>query len=96
MGRGMYLLSTASWTYHKHDGTNVLESAKPRYQHYLCAGATFGVPLATLLGRPNLPKLVRAINLSIGAAYERSLSNIPSYRYGNWRFTLGLTRRFTF
>lgn len=95
-GHGMYLLSTASWTYHIHDAPRLTDSSRTRYQHFLRFGTSFGVPLASIVRGGGLPKVFRPVNLSVGMGYERSFSNIRNYQYSNWRFTLGLTRRFAF
>ena len=95
-GHGMYLQSGLSWSYNIHDGPNLIESSRTRYQHFVEVGTTFGVPFSTMFRSVKLPELVRLVNLSVGVTYERSLSNIRNYRYQNWRINVGLTRQFVF
>ena len=93
-GHGMYLQSNLSWTYNIHDGPDLLESSRTRYQHFVEVGTTFGVPVSALFRSRKLPELIRQVNITLGVAYERSFSNIRNYRYQNWRFNVGLTRQF--
>lgn len=92
---GQYLLTHVGYAYRTYQGRDVLDGAgAARRDHRFRARLVYGVPLLTIM--PGLPKFFdrSAITGLVETTINRS--NIRNYRYTNWRFAIGLTKRFDF
>lgn len=96
LGRGMFLLSNASWEGDWYDGADPNISGTERKDNILRIRTIFGVPFATLVGWSAAPRPLRDIGVSIGFEYTRAFSNIDNFRYHNYRVMGALTKRFDF
>jgi tetratricopeptide (TPR) repeat protein len=96
LGRGMFLLSNASWEGDWYDAADPNINGTKREDNILRVRTIFGVPFATLTGWNTAPRLLRDIGISIGFEYTRAFSNIDNYRYHNYRVMGALTKRFDF
>ena len=96
LGRGMFLLSNASWEGDWYDGADPNINATRREDNILRVRTIFGVPFATLTGWNTAPRPLRDLGISIGFEYTRAFSNIDNYRYHNYRVMGALTKRFDF
>lgn len=96
LGRGMYLLSNASWEGDWYDEADPNINSTKRRDNILRLRTIFGIPFATLTGWTTAPRPLRDVGISIGYEYTRAFSNIDNYRYQNHRVMAALTKRFDF
>lgn len=90
---GMFLLSRLAWRLDQYDGRNPADGAGGnRRDSSFNAGTLFGVPLLTL--DRTLPGLFNRTALTVNVDYWTTESNIGRYTNDNWRFVIGLTKRF--
>ena len=93
--RGQYLLTHLGYAYHNYQGRDPLDGVgAARRDHRIRARMIYGVPLLTII--PGLPKIFdrSAITGLVETTVNRS--NIRNYHHTNWRFAVGLTKRFDF
>lgn len=96
LGRGMFLLSNASWEGDWYDGADPNINSAKRKDNILRIRTIFGVPFATLIGWSTAPRPLRDVGISVGFEYTRVFSNIDNFRYHNYRVMTALTKRFDF
>jgi hypothetical protein len=96
LGRGMFLLSSASWEGQWYDEADPNINSTKREDNILRLRTIFGIPFATLTGWTTAPRPLRDVGISVGFEYSRAFSNIDNFRFHNYRVTGALTKRFDF
>jgi len=92
---GQYLLSHLGYTFRGYSGRNPFDGAGgDRRDHQFRARVLYGVPILAL--HAGLPRFFdrTALTASVEATVNRS--NVRNYDTTNWKFAVGITKRFDF
>ena len=93
--RGQYLLTHLGYAYHDYQGRDPLDGVgAARRDHRFSARLIYGIPLLTIF--PGLPKFFDRSAITGLVETTVNQSNIRNYSHTNWRFAIGLTKRFDF
>ncbi|HYM32615.1 MAG TPA: hypothetical protein VEU47_15020 [Candidatus Cybelea sp.] len=99
LGRGQFLLSTATYGIDRYDAPNPAVSAGDRRDNTLRIRSTYGVPLDTLslaVKAGTLPEAIGDIVLSAGVEADWAQSTIANFAYTNYRVEVFVTKRWEF
>lgn len=96
LGGGSFLLSRFAWEFDQYDEPDTFISPNTRRDHIFRLGTTFGVPIQTILRGVEVPNFLYDTTVTVAGEFYRSSSNITNYTYSNWRFVIGVTKRFDF
>jgi len=92
---GQYLLSHLGYAFRGYSGRNPLDGGgNDRRDHQFRARVLYGVPILAL--HAGLPRFFdrTALTASVEATVNRS--NVRNYDTTNWKFAVGITKRFDF
>lgn len=93
-GSGDFLLSSLTMTLDGYDGNDPSTSGQKRRDVAARARVTYGVPLEALADET--PDLLKGFTLTVSGEAYRQVSNITNFTYNNYRFSVGVNRRWEF
>jgi hypothetical protein len=97
LGRGQFLLTTASVGWDSYDRADFRVTTKrERRDLRTRANVIYGAPLEFLLPGVELPESLRTLLISVSAEYYRVSSNITNYTFDNAKATLLFTKYWSF
>jgi hypothetical protein len=98
LGQGMFLVSSLSGEFNVYDQPDPLVSARTREDRIGRLRTTFGVPVGLFIENERISQSESLRDLTFFVSFEgqRALSNIVGNSYDNYRFALGLTKRWDF
>lgn len=91
---GDFLISSVTATYDRYDRNDPAISARNRHDKAGRIRLTYGAPWGTLFG--DVPEFWRDFTLTVSGEAFRQVSSITNYTYNNYRFSVGINRRWTF
>lgn len=91
---GDFLLTSLTLNHDRYDRPELAISSQDRYDTSGRVRVTYGVPLGTLA--EDTPKLLEDLTLTLSAEAFRQISSITNYTYNNYRFSVGVNRRWEF
>lgn len=93
-GDGDFLLSSLTINNDRYDDRDPSISARNRHDWGGRARVTYGIPWSGIFD--NAGEFWKPFTFTLGAEAYRQVSSITNYTYNNYRFSIGINRRWTF
>ncbi len=93
LGRGQFLRGGASIGRDNYQAADARVDNRPRHDLRSRGRLMYGAPFPVLLGRENIGGVLGSAFATLTAEYLRVGSNLPNFRYDNWRFSLLVSKR---